>query len=60
MTSSLEKRVSEHYGRTGILDGILSALAAAGHDVARLKFENMLSNLRGGRIEPHMLLAKRL
>jgi MPBQ/MSBQ methyltransferase len=61
MSEDLEQAVARHYGRTGLKDRILAAIATAGLDVNRLKAEDLppVDEFHtGGRLETVHVLAK--
>ena len=61
MTEDLERAVARHYGRAGLKDRILAAIATAGLDANRLKAEDLApvdEFHTGGRLETEHVLAK--
>jgi MPBQ/MSBQ methyltransferase len=61
MTKDLEREVARHYGRAGLKERILAAIAAAGLDVNRLKADDLApvdEFHTGGRLETVHVLGK--
>ena len=61
MTEELERAVARHYGRAGLKDRILAAIAKAGLDANRLKAEDLApvdEFHTGGRLETEHVLAR--